>query len=138
MLVSNYCTLVGIEPKEVLNWFQSVFIDAYDWVMIPNVMGMGLYADGGRVGTKPYISSANYINKMGDYCQDCAFDYKKRTGEKACPFNFLYWNFLLEQEERLRENHRMARMLYNLKYLDKDERQGVRISAEEHIARKHH
>lgn len=133
MLISNYCLLAGIEPKEVLDWFQSLFIDAYDWVMLPNVMGMGLYADGGRVGTKPYISSANYINKMGDYCQDCIFDNNKRTGEKACPFNFLYWNFLLVHEEKLRENHRMARMLYNLKHLDEDEREFVRKSADRHI-----
>jgi len=130
MLVSNYCLLAGVEPGEVLDWFQSLFIDAYDWVMVPNVMGMGLYADGGRVGTKPYISSANYINKMGDYCQDCFYDHKKRTGEKACPFNFLYWHFLLQHEEQLRENYRMARMLYNLKYLDDDQRREVRKCAE--------
>jgi deoxyribodipyrimidine photolyase-related protein len=134
MLISNYCLLVGIEPNEVLDWFQSLFIDAYDWVMVPNVMGMGLYADGGKVATKPYISSANYINKMGDYCQECAFDHNKRTGEKACPFNFLYWNFLIKHEEKLRENHRMARMLYNLKHLDEDERHAVRESAKNHIA----
>ena len=134
MIISNYCLLAGIAPLEVLDWFQSLFIDAYDWVMLPNVMGMGLFADGGRVGTKPYISSANYINKMGDYCRDCIYDHNKRTGEKACPFNFLYWNFLLEHEEMLRENHRMARMLYNLKHLDEDERQAMGISAEKHIA----
>ena len=132
MLFSNYCLLAGIEPKEILNWFQSLFIDAYDWVMVPNVMGMGLFADGGRVGTKPYISSANYINKMGDYCQDCIYDHNKRTGKKACPFNFLYWNFLLEHEDKLRKNYRMARMLYNLKYLDDDERCAVRKKAERH------
>jgi deoxyribodipyrimidine photolyase-related protein len=136
MLISNYCLLVGIEPNEVLDWFQSLFIDAYDWVMVPNVMGMGLYADGGWVGTKPYISSANYINKMGDYCQDRTFDHNKRTGEKACPFNFLYWNFLIKHEEKLRENHRMARMLYNLKHLDEDERHAVRKEAEKHTNNK--
>ena len=136
MLISNYCLLAGIEPGEVLNWFQSLFIDAYDWVMVPNVMGMGLYADGGRVGTKPYISSANYINKMGDYCQECVFDHNKRTGEKACPFNFLYWSFLLKHEEKLRENHRMARMLYNLKYLDEDDRLAVRKDADKHTNNK--
>ncbi len=136
MLISNYCLLAGVEPNQVLTWFQSLFIDAYDWVMLPNVMGMGLFADGGRVGTKPYISSANYIHKMGDYCQDCTFDHNSRTGENACPFNFLYWNFLLKHEEKLRENHRMARMLYNLKYLDDKERQAVRKSAEKHLRTK--
>jgi deoxyribodipyrimidine photolyase-related protein len=130
MLLSNYCLLAGIKPFEVLAWFQSVFIDAYDWVMIPNVMGMGLYADGGTVGTKPYISSANYINRMGDYCKNCVYDHSQRTGEMACPFNFLYWNFLLEHEDLLRENNRMARMLYNLKHLDEEERQAARKEAE--------
>ena len=126
MVLSNFCTLAGIEPRAVLDWFQSAFIDAYDWVMVPNVIGMGLYADGGQIGTKPYISSANYINKMSDYCKACRFNHKQRTGDDACPFNFMYWGFLLQHEDRLRENSRMARMLYNLKYLDDAEREKVR------------
>lgn len=130
MVISNFCLLAGIHPQAVLDWFQSTFIDAYDWVMVPNVIGMGLYADGGQIGTKPYIASANYINKMGDYCGDCRYSHKQRTGEGACPFNFLYWGFLLEHEARLRGNQRMARMLYNLKYLDEDERSAVRLSVE--------
>jgi deoxyribodipyrimidine photolyase-related protein len=130
MILSNFCLLTGIDPREVLHWFQALFIDAYDWVMLPNVLGMGLYADGGMIGTKPYIASANYIHKMSDYCQDCRYDHKVRTGEDACPFNFLYWNFLLKHEKLLRENHRMARMLYNLKYLDDEERRKVRKDAE--------
>jgi deoxyribodipyrimidine photolyase-related protein len=130
MLICNYCILASVAPRKVLDWFQSLFIDAYDWVMLPNVMGMGLYADGGRIGTKPYFASANYIHKMGDYCQDCTYAHNKRTGEKACPFNFLYWHFLLEHEEKLRENYRMARMLHNLKYLDDDERRALRKTAE--------
>lgn len=125
MVLSNFCLLAGVEPQAVLDWFQSVFIDAYDWVMLPNVLGMGLYADGGNVGTKPYIASANYIHNMGDYCQNCRYDHNQRTGEGACPFNFLYWNFLLKHEGKLRENHRMARMLYNLKHLDEAERSRV-------------
>lgn len=129
MLISNYCLLMQIDPRAVLDWFQTLFIDAYDWVMLPNVLGMGLYADGGKIGTKPYIASANYINKMSDYCHNCHYDHKKRTGEGACPFNFLYWNFLLQHEKKLAENHRMARMLYNLKYLDDEERQAVKKSA---------
>ena len=126
MILSNFCTLAGFEPQEVLDWFQSTFIDAYDWVMVPNVIGMGLYADGGQIGTKPYIASANYINKMSDYCKGCCYKHNERTEEDACPFNFLYWGFLLQHEDRLRENSRMARMLYNLKYLDEDERERVR------------
>jgi len=126
MLLSNFCTLTGILPQAVLDWFQSAFIDAYHWVMVPNVNGMGLFADGGRIGTKPYIASANYINKMGDYCSECRYRHTQRTGKDACPFNFLYWGFLLQHEEHLRKNPRMARMLYNLKYLDVEERAAVR------------
>jgi deoxyribodipyrimidine photolyase-related protein len=126
MLLSNFCTLAGIAPKAVLDWFQSAFIDAYDWVMVTNVIGMGLHADGGRIGTKPYIASANYINKMGDYCKDCRYKHTKRTGGDACPFNFLYWRFLLQHEDSLRENPHMARMLHNLKYLGEEERERVR------------
>ena len=134
MLLSNFCTLAGIQPQAVLDWFQAVFIDAYDWVMVPNVIGMGLYADGGRIGTKPYIASANYINKMGDYCKACRYHHTQRTGENACPFNFLYWGFLIQHEARLRKNPRMARMLYNLKYLDEAERKSVQWEVERFLS----
>jgi deoxyribodipyrimidine photolyase-related protein len=104
-------------------------VDAYEWVMVPNVIGMGLNADGGLVATKPYIASANYINRMGDYCQGCRYDHKQRTGEDACPFNYLYWNFLLEHESTLRANPRLGRNVYGLRYLDEDERSAVRRQA---------
>jgi len=130
MVLSNFCLLAEIDPKLVFKWFSSLFIDAYDWVMVPNVYGMGLYADGGHVGTKPYIASANYINKMSDFCKDCEFNHRKRVGAGACPFNFLYWHFLLKYEKELKNNYRMARMLYNLKYLDEEERQAVVDQAE--------
>jgi deoxyribodipyrimidine photolyase-related protein len=130
MVLSNFCLLAEIDPKLAFKWFSSLFIDAYDWVMVPNVYGMGLYADGGHVGTKPYIASANYINKMSDFCKDCEFYHRKRVGEGACPFNFLYWHFLLKYEKELKNNYRMARMLYNLKYLDEEERQAVVDQAE--------
>ena len=130
MVLSNFCLLAEIDPKLAFKWFSSLFIDAYDWVMVPNVYGMGLYADGGHVGTKPYIASANYINKMSDFCKDCEFNHRKRVGAGACPFNFLYWHFLLKYEKELKNNYRMARMLYNLKYLDEEERQVVVDQAE--------
>jgi deoxyribodipyrimidine photolyase-related protein len=101
--------------------------------MVPNVYGMGLYADGGQIATKPYIASANYINKMSDYCQACSFDKNQRTGENACPFNFLYWNFLLKHQDKLRENFRMARMLHNLKFLDNQEKAAVQAQAHRFI-----
>jgi deoxyribodipyrimidine photolyase-related protein len=130
MLLSNFCLLADIDPDQVYDWFSSAFIDAYEWVMVPNVYGMGLYADGGQISTKPYIASANYINKMSDYCQVCSFDKNQRTGENACPFNFLYWYFLLKHQEKLRKNYRMARMLHNLKFLDGEEKSAVQDQAQ--------
>jgi deoxyribodipyrimidine photolyase-related protein len=122
MIVSNFCLLTGINPEQVNAWFLRVFIDAFEWVMLPNVYGMGLYADGGQISTKPYISSANYINKMSDFCPQCSYNHKARTGEEACPFNYLYWNFMLENEEKLRSNPRMGRSLLGLRRLGPEER----------------
>jgi len=135
MILGNFCTLAGINPQQVLDWFMSNYVDAYPWVMVPNVIGMGLHADGGKIGTKPYISSANYIQKMSDYCQDCKFDHHARTGSGACPFNYLYWNFLLHHQERLKSNPRMALSLSNLRHLDQEEREKVKEQADTFISR---
>jgi deoxyribodipyrimidine photolyase-related protein len=129
MLLSNFFMLAGVNPRLANDWFMALYIDAYDWVMPPNVIGMGLNADGGVTATKPYIASANYINKMGDHCRDCRFDPRSRHGEDACPFNFLYWNFVLEHEERLAANPRTSRMVWGLKHLDTAERTAVRNEA---------
>jgi deoxyribodipyrimidine photolyase-related protein len=129
MLLCNFCLLAGVRPALVNDWFLSHYIDAYDWVMVPNVIGMGLNADGGLVATKPYIASANYINRMSDYCRQCRYHRKERTGPNACPFNFLYWNFLLVHEDRLRANPRMGRNVLGLRYLDEGERYLVRRQA---------
>jgi len=133
MIICNFCLLAGINPVDVNNWFLSAYIDAYEWVMLPNVFGMGLYADGGLTATKPYIASANYINKMSNYCRECRFDRKLRTGEKACPFNFLYWNFIIENEEILRSNPRMMRNLLSLRNIKKEERQLVKEQAHQFL-----
>ncbi len=133
MVISNFYLLAGIQPQAVLDWFKAFYIDAYDWVMQPNVIGMGLNADGGKIATKPYVASANYINKMGDYCQDCALKHTKRTGDGACPFNYLYWNFLIENEESLRANPRTGRNVLNLRHLDDTERQAVQQQAQEFL-----
>ncbi len=135
MVLSNFCLLAGIKPDEVNEWFLKVYIDAYEWVMLPNVFGMGLYADGGQIGTKPYISSANYINKMSDYCPNCSFNRKLRTGEEACPFNYLYWNFILENEERLRSNPRMGRSMLGLRHINHKDRQKIQDQAIEFLSR---
>ena len=129
MVLSNFFMLAGMDPRAVNDWFLSLYIDAYEWVMPPNVIGMALNADDGLTATKPYIASANYIHKMGDLCAGCRFNPKTRTGDDACPFNFLYWNFILTHEARLRANHRTARQAANLRHLDADERAAVREQA---------
>jgi deoxyribodipyrimidine photolyase-related protein len=129
MLLCNFCLLAGVNPLTVNDWFLSFYVDAYEWVMVPNVIGMGLNADGGLVATKPYIASANYVNKMSDYCQPCRYKHKQRIGGDACPFNLLYWNFLLEHEATLRDNPRLGRNVLGLRYLDGDERRAVRRQA---------
>lgn len=130
MVLCNFALLAGIQPRAVNEWFLESYADAYDWVVTPNVIGMGLCADGGVVGTKPYIASAAYINKMSDYCGGCQYDAKQRTGETACPFNALYWDFLLRFEKQLRANPRMGPNVLGLKHLDEDERKRVQQQAQ--------
>lgn len=130
MVVTNFATLAGIEPQAVVGWMKAFYIDAYDWVMQTNVIGMGLNADGGIIATKPYIASANYINKMGDFCKSCRFNPRKRHGEDACPFNALYWSFLITHEEALRKNPRSGKAVLGLRHLDEGEREAVQAAAE--------
>ena len=113
MVVGNLSLLAGFNPQEVVRWFLEKYVDAYEWVVLPNVLGMILFADGGYLGTKPYAASANYISKMSNYCKGCFYKPRKRVGERACPFNFLYWNFLHENAKSLKNNKRMS-MVYNL------------------------
>ena len=117
MVLSNLALLSGINPLEYLNWMREVFIDAADWVMVPNVIGMGMHSDGGRMMTKPYIAGGSYISKMGDFCKGCKYDPKLRTGETACPFTNLYWNFLDENAVEFQGNHRMFQQMSGLKRL---------------------
>ncbi|MCC0035877.1 MAG: cryptochrome/photolyase family protein [Hoeflea sp.] len=114
MVIGNFCLIAGVDPREVQEWFLVVYSDAYEWVEMPNVVGMALFADGGFVASKPYAASGAYINKMSDYCGSCRFDVKRKSGEKACPFNYLYWNFLSENENLLRQNHRMGLIMGSL------------------------
>lgn len=134
MVLSNFSLLAGLNPQAVNEWFTGCFIDAYEWVMAPNVLGMGLNADGGVIATKPYIASANYINKMSDYCPYCHYDHKQRVGADACPFNSLYWRFLIRNEETLRSNPRLGRNVLGLRHLDEAERKAVIEQSEQFLA----
>lgn len=121
MILSNFALIVGVSPQELKEWFQATFIDAYDWVMETNVIGMGQFADGGVFASKPYASSANYVNKMSDYCGNCCYDPRSRSQEKACPFNFFYWDFIARQRERLQALGRMNLVLANLRKISPEE-----------------
>ncbi|MCD8741443.1 cryptochrome/photolyase family protein [Mucilaginibacter roseus] len=121
MVIGNFALLAGLNPDEVDAWYLGVYIDAIEWVEITNTRGMSQFADGGIIASKPYVSSAAYINKMSDYCGNCHYDYKKRTGEKACPFNSLYWNFFHRNADRLEGNHRIGMMYNILKKMNRDE-----------------
>ncbi|MCX7706889.1 MAG: cryptochrome/photolyase family protein [Anaerolineae bacterium] len=135
MVVCNFCLLAGVDPAAVAEWFLACYVDAYDWVVLPNVIGMGLNADGGQTATKPYIASANYIHKMSDYCAGCRFDPRRRTGPDACPYNFLYWNFLIEHEAALRANPRLGPAVLGLARVDEAERAEIRQEAERFLER---
>jgi deoxyribodipyrimidine photolyase-related protein len=117
MVLSNMALLSGVDPQEFLEWMRNSFIDASDWVMVPNVIGMGVHADGGQMMTKPYASGGAYISRMSNYCKSCVYDPKKRIGKDACPFTTLYWNFLAEHEATFSKNHRMAQQLAGLRRL---------------------
>jgi len=108
MVTGNFALLTGADPAAVHLWYLEVYLDAYEWVELPNTLGMSQFADGGLVGSKPYVSSGAYIDRMSDYCRHCRYDVKRRVGEDACPFNALYWDFLARHEDKLRGNRRLA------------------------------
>ncbi len=113
MVLGNFCLIAGISPREVQDWYLVVYADAYEWVELPNVAAMILYADGGKLASKPYAASGNYINTMSNYCADCTYSPSKKTGEGACPFNPLYWHFMHRHRDMLESNHRIGRIYSN-------------------------
>ncbi len=113
MVTGNFALIAGINPDEVDAWYLGIYIDAFEWVEITNTRGMSQFADGGIVGTKPYAGSAAYVHKMSDYCKNCTYDYKDKTGEKACPLNVLYWHFYERNQDKLRGNQRIS-MMYSI------------------------
>ncbi|WP_284263780.1 cryptochrome/photolyase family protein [Roseicyclus amphidinii] len=130
MVTGNFALLAGIDPHEVHEWYLAVYADAYEWVEAPNVIGMSQFADGGIVGSKPYVSGGNYINKMSDYCKGCAYEVGEKTGDKACPFNYLYWAFLHRHRDRFGKNPRMAQMYRTWMRMSDEKRQATLDSAE--------
>ena len=129
MITGNFALLAGVEPRAVNDWYLGMFTDGVDWVTVPNTVGMALYADGGVVGTKPYAASGKYIKRMSNYCGSCRYDVNARSGDSACPFNVLYWDFLMRHQDRFAGNHRMRMMLRNVERIDESERVEIRISA---------
>lgn len=110
MLTGNFALLAGIDPHEVHEWYLAVYADAYEWVELPNTLGMSQFGDGGVLASKPYAASGAYINRMSNHCKHCRYDVKQKTGDEACPFNSLYWDFLARNEDKLKSNARMRQM----------------------------
>ncbi len=122
MITGNFCLLAGIDPNQVDAWYLGVYVDAVEWVEMPNTRGMSQFADGGLIATKPYSAGANYIGKMSDYCGDCHYVSSEKTGEKACPFNSLYWDFMLRHRDRFERNPRIGMIYRNWDRQDKAKR----------------
>ncbi len=129
MVLGNFAMLAGVRPQEVADWFLVVYADAYEWVELPNVIGMSQHADGGRLATKPYAGGGAYINRMSDHCGPCRYDVKKKTGPDACPFNALYWDFLARHERRFGRNRRMMTMYATWNRMTPASRDAYRSSA---------
>ncbi|NNL04462.1 MAG: cryptochrome/photolyase family protein [Xanthomonadales bacterium] len=129
MVTGNFALLTGIDPAKVEEWYLLVYIDAFEWVELPNTHGMALFADGGVLASKPYAASGAYINRMSNHCGDCRFNPKEKLGDSACPFNYLYWNFLLENEQRLRSNPRMGLAYRNLDRMSSEQSDAIREQA---------
>ena len=117
MVLGNWALLTGVDPQAMTDWMWASFVDAAEWVMVPNVIGMTLHAEAGRMATKPYAAGGAYISKMSDYCKGCAYDPKKRTGPTACPFTTMYWDFLARHEAKFAKNNRMAQQYAGMRRL---------------------
>jgi deoxyribodipyrimidine photolyase-related protein len=126
MVTGNFALLAGVKPDDINEWYMSVYADAYEWVELPNTHGMAIYADGGILGSKPYCSSGKYINRMSNFCKSCKYDVNKTTGEDACPFNFLYWNFLDKNHDKLKDNRRMGLVYSNYQKKSDEELEDIR------------
>ena len=129
MVIGNFALLAGLSPEQVNEWFMIVYADAYEWVELPNVSGMVLYADGGIMASKPYAAGGSYIDRMSDYCRSCRYKVKQKTGEDACPFNYLYWHFLDKHGALLSQNPRMGMMYRTWSKMAEERKNEIRNSA---------
>lgn len=134
MVTGNFALLAGIDPDAVDAWYLGIYIDAIEWVEMPNARGMSQFADGGIVASKPYSASGNYIRKMGDYCQDCRYRVTERSGPDACPFNSLYWHFMLRHREKLSANPRIGMLFRSWDRMDANQRDAILSTAEDRLA----
>ncbi|MGB0717597.1 MAG: cryptochrome/photolyase family protein, partial [Phycisphaerae bacterium] len=125
MVTGNFALIAGINPRLISDWYLAMYVDAVDWVTLPNTLGMVMHADGGVVGTKPYAASGKYISRMSNYCKGCQYDPGQRHGDQACPFTAFYWDFLIRNEKRLKQNHRMAMILKNVQKMSADEKKRI-------------
>ena len=131
MVTGLYALMLGVKPREVHEWYLAVYVDAVEWVELPNTLGMSQHGDGGIMASKPYIATGKYIQRMSNYCAGCRFDPAEATGPKACPFTTLYWDFLLQHEPLLRKNQRMSLQVRNLARLDNSRREEIQKQAAE-------
>ena len=134
MVTGLYSLLFGVDPVEIHKWYLAIYWDAVEWVEMPNVIGMSQFADGGLMGSKPYIASGKYIHRMSNYCQHCRYKPDEAVGEQACPFTTMYWDFLLKHESLLAKNQRMVMQVRNLKRLSEERKAAIRQQAAEHRA----
>ena len=125
MVTGLYTLMLGVQPKQVHAWYLAVYVDAVEWVELPNTLGMSQYADGGVMGSKPYIATGKYIQRMSPHCKGCRYDPAQRSGDSACPFTTLYWDFLMRHEAALAKNPRMALQVKNVARLTDTQKQAV-------------
>ncbi|MFM8695544.1 MAG: cryptochrome/photolyase family protein [Betaproteobacteria bacterium] len=133
MVTGLYALLLGVDPQQVHGWYLSVYVDAVEWVELPNTLGMSQYADGGVMASKPYVASGKYLQRMGNHCKGCRYDPAQSTGDRACPYTTLYWDFLLRHEQALAKNPRMVMQVKNLKRLDEAQRTAIQAQALAHV-----
>ncbi len=133
MVTGNFALLAGLDPAEVERWYLLVYADAFEWVELPNTHGMALFADGGVMASKPYAASGAYIDRMSDYCAGCRFKPDVKLGPKACPFNYLYWDFLIRNEAKLKGNPRMAMPYRTLAKMDAERKADIVRHAEKFL-----